>query len=184
MLINRLSASLSACKPFAHIAELLAEGKDATLASPGLIRPALAAAVYSAEPRPILVVLAGEEAAERFWRQTAAFLDRSRVLHLPDRADLPWTDTEPDLEVVGARARALYSLDKNRPVIVVASARALMRSVPPQGSHVYNPLVLAAGNTLDLEEAASTLTRMAYERVIPIVDVTARLLGSALNSRR
>jgi heat-inducible transcriptional repressor len=27
-------------------------------------------------------------------------------------------------------------------------------------------------------------TRMAYERVIPIVDVTARLLGSALKSRR
>jgi heat-inducible transcriptional repressor len=26
-------------------------------------------------------------------------------------------------------------------------------------------------------------TRMAYERVIPIVDVTARLLSSALNSR-
>jgi len=25
---------------------------------------------------------------------------------------------------------------------------------------------------------------MAYDRVIPIVDVTARLLGSALNSRR
>jgi transcriptional regulator of heat shock response len=25
---------------------------------------------------------------------------------------------------------------------------------------------------------------MAYERVIPIVDMTARLLGSALNSRR
>ena len=27
-------------------------------------------------------------------------------------------------------------------------------------------------------------TRMAYDRVIPIVDMTARLLGSALNSRR
>jgi heat-inducible transcriptional repressor len=26
-------------------------------------------------------------------------------------------------------------------------------------------------------------TRMAYERVIPIVDVTARLLANALNSR-
>jgi transcriptional regulator of heat shock response len=25
---------------------------------------------------------------------------------------------------------------------------------------------------------------MAYDRVIPIVDITARLLGSALNSRR
>ena len=27
-------------------------------------------------------------------------------------------------------------------------------------------------------------TRMAYERVIPIVDATAKLLGAALNSRR
>ena len=27
-------------------------------------------------------------------------------------------------------------------------------------------------------------TRMAYDRVIPVVDLTARLLGSALNSRR
>jgi heat-inducible transcriptional repressor len=27
-------------------------------------------------------------------------------------------------------------------------------------------------------------TRMAYERVIPIVDVTAKLLGSALNARK
>jgi heat-inducible transcriptional repressor len=26
--------------------------------------------------------------------------------------------------------------------------------------------------------------RMAYQRVIPIVDVTAKLLGAALNSRR
>ena len=26
-------------------------------------------------------------------------------------------------------------------------------------------------------------TRMAYDRVIPVVDITAKLLGSALNSR-
>jgi heat-inducible transcriptional repressor len=27
-------------------------------------------------------------------------------------------------------------------------------------------------------------TRMAYERVIPAVDITARILGAALNSRK
>jgi heat-inducible transcriptional repressor len=27
-------------------------------------------------------------------------------------------------------------------------------------------------------------TRMAYERIIPIVDMTAKILGAALNSRR
>ena len=115
MLINRLAASLSAAKPFAQIADALARGEDATLATPGLIRPALVASVYALEPRPVLVVLAGEESGERFWRQTASLLDRSRVLHLPDRADMPWSDTAPDLAVVGARSHALYALDKNRP---------------------------------------------------------------------
>jgi heat-inducible transcriptional repressor len=48
--------------------------------------------------------------------------------------------------------------------------------------------LVAAPYTLD-NETVGVLgvigpTRMAYERVIPIVDVTARLLGSALNSRR
>jgi heat-inducible transcriptional repressor len=47
--------------------------------------------------------------------------------------------------------------------------------------------IVAAPYTLD-KEVVGVLgvigpTRMAYERVIPIVDVTARLLGSALNSR-
>ena len=47
--------------------------------------------------------------------------------------------------------------------------------------------IVTAPYTLD-KEVVGVLgvigpTRMAYERVIPIVDVTARLLGSALNSR-
>jgi heat-inducible transcriptional repressor len=47
--------------------------------------------------------------------------------------------------------------------------------------------LVAAPYTLD-HEVVGVLgvigpTRMAYERVIPIVDITARLLGSALNSR-
>ncbi len=165
MLINRLAASLSGAAPFQRISELLAGGADATLATPGLVRPAAVASLFTLEPRPMLVVLAGEEAAERFWRQTAALLGRERVLHLPDRADLPWSDAAPDLEVAGARAHALYALDKNRAQIVVASARALMRTVPPQGSHVFDPLVLAAGGEIDLEDAAARLARMAYERV-------------------
>jgi heat-inducible transcriptional repressor len=48
--------------------------------------------------------------------------------------------------------------------------------------------LVAAPYTLD-NEVVGVLgvigpTRMAYERVIPIVDITARLLGAALNSRR
>jgi heat-inducible transcriptional repressor len=47
--------------------------------------------------------------------------------------------------------------------------------------------VVTAPYTLD-KEVVGVLgvigpTRMAYERVIPIVDITAKLLGSALNSK-
>jgi len=164
MLIDRLAATLSSATPYATITEMIARGEDATLAAPGLIRPALVAAMYTTNPRPILVVLSGEEVAERFWRQTAAFLDRERVLRLPDRTDMPWHETAPDLGEVGARARALHALDKGRAQIVVASARALMRVVPPQGSHVFDPLVLATGAELDLEEAVARLAGMGYER--------------------
>jgi len=165
MLIDRLAASLAAARPYATITGLLGEGADATLAAPGLIRPAIVAALHSQEPRPTLVIVAGEENAERFWRQAAALLGQSRVLHLPERTDYPWSGTAPDLEQVGARARALYALEKNRPVIVVASARALMRTVSPHGSHVFDPLTLGVGISLDLTEEAARLSRMGYERV-------------------
>jgi transcription-repair coupling factor (superfamily II helicase) len=165
MLIRRLAASLAGAPSYRTIAEMLGRGEDTTLATPGLVRPALVAALHTDIPRPTLVVVAGEEAAERFWRQTAAFLGRDQVLHYPDRSDLPWSDTAPDLDQVGARARALYSLDKNRHVVVVASARALLRTVPPQGSRAFDPLVLAQSATLDLEEATERLARMGYERV-------------------
>jgi transcription-repair coupling factor (superfamily II helicase) len=164
MFIERLATSLRVSKPFESVAGILDAGQDATLAVPGLVRPTLVASLYTLLPRPILVVVAGEENAERFWRQTAAFLGRERVLLLPDRSDLPWTDAAPDHEQVGARARALYSLDKSRAVVVVASAAALMRVVPPQGSHVFDPIVLAVGAELNLQGVAGHLARMGYER--------------------
>ncbi|NTW28474.1 MAG: transcription-repair coupling factor [Coriobacteriia bacterium] len=165
MLIDRLAASFATAKPYATVTGLLSEGADAALAAPGLVRPALVSAIYSAAPRPVLVVMSGEENAERFWRQAAALLGQERVLRYPDRTDLPWSDHAPALAEVGARSRALYALDKNSPVIVVASARAFLRAVPPQGSHVFEPLALAQGAVLDLKEAASQLARMGYERV-------------------
>jgi transcription-repair coupling factor (superfamily II helicase) len=164
VLIDRIAASLADAAPYRAIADLLGRGEDATLAIPGLIRPALVAALHASRPQPTLVVVAGEEAAERFWRQLAAFLGQERALHLPDRSDLPWDETAPDLEEVGARARALYALDKGRSCVVVASARALLRTVPPQGSQAFDPLVLEAGAMLDLEDAQARLARMGYER--------------------
>jgi len=165
MLIDRIAASLRSSPAHRTITELLGRGSDATLAAPGLVRPALVAALFAEKPRPIFVVVSGTEAAERFWRQMAAFLGREHVLLLPDRSDLPWSEGGPDVGEVGARARALHALDKNRPVVVVAAARTLLRAVPPQGSRVFEPLVLEAGGSVDLEQSAARLVAMGYLRV-------------------
>jgi transcription-repair coupling factor (superfamily II helicase) len=150
---------------FSRALERLRDGEDTTLAAPGLVRPVLTAAAAAERSGPILVVVPGEDAAARFARQIATYIGHDRVLHFPERADTPWDRTAPDLEAVGARARALYSLDKGRYVVVVASGRSLLRALPPQGSHVYEPVELAVGATVDLGAIVDRLVRMGYERV-------------------
>lgn len=143
---------------------ILETGGDVTLAAGSLVRPLVTAQVFARQPRSTLVVIPGEEAAERFARQLGAYLPHDAVISFRDRRDMPWDRTRPDFAIVGRRARALYALDRGRPVVVVASARALLRVLPPQGSHVFDPLVLEKGGTLDLGETAAQLARMGYER--------------------
>ncbi|MBS3955989.1 MAG: transcription-repair coupling factor [Clostridiales bacterium] len=163
-LLDPIRTALESGQAYTTVRDALALGKDVTVAAPGLVRPLLTAALFSAAPRPTLVVVAGEEAAERYARQAAVYLGPGTVLRFPERADAPWSDEAPDPGVVGARARALHALSTGRDVVVVASTRALVRALPPQGSHVFEPLVLEPGAEIDLEETAVRLARMAYER--------------------
>lgn len=160
-----LAPSLASEPVLSRALERLRGGEDVTLAAPGLVRPLLTAAAAAEWNGPVLVVVPGEDAAVRFARQIATYIGHDRVLRLPERCDMPWDRTAPDFESVGARARALYSLDKGRRVVVVASGRSLLRALPPQGSHVYEPIRLAAGAMIDLGETVDRLVRMGYERV-------------------
>ncbi|MDP2401482.1 MAG: transcription-repair coupling factor, partial [Actinomycetota bacterium] len=163
-LIERLSGAMASSGAYAAIARIVSEGRDATVAAPGLVRPLLTAALFHEKPGPILVVLAGEEAAERFARQAAAFLEPGTVLRFPERQAAPWSNEAPDIAEVTRCARALHALSSGHAAIVVASARALLRALPPQGGRVFDPLVLEAGVSLDMVAAAATLSRMGYER--------------------
>lgn len=156
---------LIAADPIVKAARARSEsGDDVTLAASSLVRPVLTASMLSERSGPALVVMAGNDAAERFARQLAAYLGTERVLYYPERREMPWDRNEPDREAIGRRAHALHALDKGRDVVVVAGARSLLRALPPQGSHVFEPLLLEPGSTLDLEQAAERLVRMGYRR--------------------
>jgi transcription-repair coupling factor (superfamily II helicase) len=163
-LLPLLSEALRAEPVLQRAVSSLEAGGDVTLAAGSLVRPLATAEVFTRNPRPTLVVVPGEDAAERFARQLLTYLSHEAVLTFPERRDMPWDRKAPVLAAVGRRSRALYSLDRGRPVVVVASARSLLRTLPPQGSHVFEPLVLEKGSTLDLAEAAAQLARMGYER--------------------
>jgi len=163
--LSAIAPTLRAEPVFGRALAALERGDDVTLACAGLIRPALTAIVAAARTKPVLVVLSGTDAAERFSRQLGAYLEHERVLLFPERTDLPWDRSAGNIEIAGARARAMHALDRSRPVVVVASGRSLLRVLPPQGSHVFEPIALGVGVSLDLTETAQSLVRMGYERV-------------------
>jgi transcription-repair coupling factor (superfamily II helicase) len=165
-LLADLSVLLERAPGFAKATAALGTGDDFALALPPSIRPLVVAAAFRAHPRAVLVAVSGEEAAERFARQLTAYLPLEVVLPLPAPATLPWSRQPGDVRVTGRRARALYALEEGRPAIVVASARGLLRLLPPRGaSEAFAPLVLEAGRALDLVETTDLLARMGYERV-------------------
>jgi transcription-repair coupling factor (superfamily II helicase) len=162
-LLTELSARLQLAPVYARALATLGEGGDVTLAVPSLLRPLLVAAQFSAAPRPTLVVVSGEEEAARFARQLDAYLPKTEVLRFPLRREQPWSREPADAESVGRRARAVHALQRACDCVVVASARSLLRKLPPSGGQVFDPLVLEAGGALDLTEAAERLARMGYE---------------------
>lgn len=165
-LLADLSALLDRAPGFAKATAALQAGEDFTLAVPPSIRPLVVAAAFRAQPRAVLVAVPGEDAAERFARQLTAYLPTESVLSLPAPATLPWSRQPGDLRVVGRRARALHALQEGRPAIVVASARGLLRLLPPRGAaEAFVPLVLERTAAIDLEETVDLLARMGYERV-------------------
>jgi transcription-repair coupling factor (superfamily II helicase) len=165
-LLADLSVLLERAPGFAKVQKALREGDDFTLAVPPSIRPLVVAAAFRAAPRSIIVAVPGEDAADRFARQLTAYLPLELVLPLPAPANLPWSRQPGDVRVTGRRARALFALESGRPAIVVASARGLLRLLPPRGaSEAFAPFVLQRGAALDLPEATDLLSRMGYERV-------------------
>lgn len=127
-------------------------GQDAVLGVASSARPFMVAARFAHRPQPTLVVVAGEDAALSFARNVAAYLGEDRVLRFPERTDYPF-EAKPQnakkaaesAKLAARRMEAAYALHEGKDVVVVASARALLRMLPPAESDVCVPLVFQTG---------------------------------------
>ena len=127
-------------------------GQDAVLGVASSARPFMVAARFAYRPQPTLVVVAGEDAALSFARNVAAYLGEDRVLRFPERTDYPF-EVKPQnakkaaesAKLAARRMEAAYALHEGKDIVVVASARALLRMLPPADSDVCVPLVFQTG---------------------------------------
>lgn len=132
----------------------LNRGEDATLGVAHSARPFLIATRFAHRPQTTLVVVAGEENAAVFARSIAAYLGDEQVLRFPERSDFPFTSHRRSASEVAKRLEAMDALASNRAVVVVASARALVRTLAPPGASIYVPVSFSQGH--ELGEVAPT----------------------------
>ena len=146
MLIDALVHPLSKCEDMQQFWGKLDSGEDGALGIASSARPFMVAARFARTPQPTLVIIAGEEAADDFARNLGAYVGEERVLRFRERDDYPFGEKGADPRKVAHRMESLIALASGRECIVVASARSLLRKMPPSGNTFYQPLVFAVGS--------------------------------------
>ena len=145
MLINALAFRMEKSPDVKAFWEKLDSGEDGTLAVASSARPFMTAARFARSPQPTLVVVAGEDAAADFARNVAAYVGEENVLRFFERSDFPFNAKPSDPHQVACRMEALHALVEGQKAIVVASARSLLRCLPPVGNRPYLPLDFECG---------------------------------------
>ena len=162
MLIDRVSRQLLSAPELSPLVRELSAGSDASLSVAQSARPLVLAALWAANPRPCLLVVSGEESADRTARALAAWLGQDVVGRYPERKDRPWQDSAPDDAVVGTRCRSVARLAAAEKCVIVASAHALLRRVPPVGSGYFASSTFAVGEEVPFEDVPALLVGMGY----------------------
>lgn len=164
MLIHRIAAQLYTAEALQDIEAALAAGEDATLAISQSGRTLAVAAQFARTPRPTVYIVSGEEAADRAARSLAAYVGAEHVARFPERKDYPWKSNEPDDAVVAARCAAMSRVAQGESCIMVASARSLLRCVPPLESRYWQSTVFSVGEEIPFEQVPARLVGMGYTR--------------------
>ncbi len=114
--------------------------------------------------RPILVVTALHNEAQRLSHDLAAVLGGEQVALFAPWGTLPFERVSPALEVMGQRLRLLARLrdPDGGPALIVASVRALLQRLDPAA--VTDPMVCRVGETLDSLELTARLVDFGYRR--------------------
>jgi transcription-repair coupling factor (superfamily II helicase) len=162
--------------PVAQLLSFLAD-QPAVLAAIGRTSPViavpdaaralvLATLAHVGERRPIVVAVPSGIDADRIERDLVTLLGPDAVDLFPAWETLPFERVSPGIETMGRRNRVLWSLEAAPPQVVVAPVRALAQRLAPGSGG--DPLVIGAGDVIDLDKVVEQLVLMGYRRDVQV----------------
>jgi transcription-repair coupling factor (superfamily II helicase) len=130
---------------------------------------ALALARLAAKEKPLAVITATAQDAQRLLEEIAWFSPELRVCLLPDWETLPYDQFSPHHDLVSERLATLYRIQRGDfDMAVVPAPTALVRLCPPAyiAGHSF---LLEAKSRIDLEELRKQLATAGYQHVTQVV---------------
>ncbi len=130
---------------------------------------ALALARLAAKEKPVVVITAGAQDAQRLADEIAWLAPALRVCLLPDWETLPYDQFSPHQDLVSERLATLYRIQRGDfDVAIVPAATALVRLCPP--SYVAGQsFLLQTGEKLSHDKLKEQLATAGYEHVTQVV---------------
>lgn len=177
MLIDAIAKTINESGAVEKFWSKLDSNEDAALGIVSSARPLFVASRFALNPCPTLVVIPGNDAAYSFARTLASFLGEENIALFPDRKDRPYLDEASDPSVVAKRLYASHILKTAQNKIVVASARSLVRALPPADSNAECPIVLEVSKSLeemegvlvdDVDSLKSLFESVGYENTVDV----------------
>jgi transcription-repair coupling factor (superfamily II helicase) len=130
---------------------------------------ALALARLAAAEKPLAVIAATAQDAQRLVEEIAWFAPQLGVCLLPDWETLPYDQFSPHQDLVSERLATLYRIQRGEfDIAVVPAPTALVRLCPPSyiAAHTF---FLQQGSRLDLEKLKTQLVTAGYQQVTQVV---------------
>ncbi|MEB3319289.1 MAG: transcription-repair coupling factor [Cyanobacteriota bacterium] len=115
---------------------------------------------------PLLVIVPTLEEAGR-WAALLELMGWSCLLY-PTSEGSPYEPMDPTSEITWGQLQVLSELLQPGPKAVVATERALQPHLPPKEAFAQRCRLLRRGERIPLEELATSLTQLGYERVSTI----------------
>src|SRR5688500_6623481 len=130
---------------------------------------ALALARLATGEKPVGVITASAQDAQRLLEEIAWLAPSLRICLLPDWETLPYDQFSPHQDLVSERLATLYRIQRGEfDVAIVPAATALVRLCPPAylAGHTF---FLKTGEQLSLEKLRAQLAVAGYQHVTQVV---------------